>query len=449
MDISRFSEELAGILFQGGEDRFQLQVRRAFPWSKGGGGIVEYEGTVPGRDDGEDRVVKIHARLGSDREGASNRLIGSRVSPLGSRERELFFAGERSLRIDPSGMILSVFPFADRMPWLGKLLDPAGMSDCFGEIAGGKYGEGKSFVLDRPEVAGYRFGRRCTVRYRLLIRDASGNEVIAIPVIGKSHRDGRGRAVFNHLEQLWNWQFESAGTRPPIISRPLGYGPDFRIYFQEAPEGLDLYRIEGYRERGTTIAMAGRLLSSLHTSGIRIEGSYVPEDELSLIRKWSRYLRPLRPELEGMIGSILRSIQRSATVKGIDRFEPSIAHRDFHDKQVIAVKDKIYFIDFDTATMADPAIDVGNFLAHLVLRGFQRKRRKEAVKEESELFLSSYRSGNPGVGGERIDFYFATSLFRLACLYAFRPAWENLAAPLLEACRESLPHSVTRAAFSR
>ncbi|MDQ3989296.1 MAG: ATP-binding cassette domain-containing protein, partial [Actinomycetota bacterium] len=47
------------------------------------------------------------------------------------------------------------------------------------------------------------------------------------------------------------------------------------------------------------------------------------------------------------------------------------AHRDLHDKQLVAVGDRVGLLDLDTLCAADPALDLANLLAHLRLRVLQ------------------------------------------------------------------------------
>ena len=115
-------------------------------------------------------------------------------------------------------------------------------------------------------------------------------------------------------------------------------------------------------------------------------------------------------------------------------YKPLITHRDFYDKQVIVGIEGMYLTDFDTVTMSDQGIDAGNFLAHIFLRSLQVGDPREEMIRDSYVFLSACVLHNPSVDVRKIAFYRITSLFRLACLYAYRPAWKGLITKLIEEC---------------
>lgn len=113
------------------------------------------------------------------------------------------------------------------------------------------------------------------------------------------------------------------------------------------------------------------------------------------------------------------------------------SHRDFYDKQVLLAKGRATLIDFDTYCMADPALDLGNFLAHLELARLQSLMPADGLRD---AFLDGYcRTTDVLPGDVRMSAYEAASLLRLACLYALSTRWRTLAGPLIEACRATVP----------
>ena len=432
MDGDLIREKLADVLFPGQE--FLLNVKRAFPWSKPGGGVVEYEVVVG--EEGKDTRI-LYAQLNPDGKSKFPDSIMVNSSPLGRVERDLFFRGIRAICLAESKMTLSTFPLDYRMPWVRELLDPDRVWKLLGSRLGRTLNVEILSIDEEPKVLGYRFGKRCTLMYRLRGRDEEGKHV-EVPVIGKIHFDERGRVIFDNLKQLWNWQTEAPGTRPHLVPSPLCYVPEYRIYFQEAGCGSTLFEVKEGPFRRDILTRTGAILSSFHGSGLIGNGSYSPEDELTLLGKWIGYLQTICPELSELSNDLLARIHIKAESPEVSSYKPVITHRDFFDKQVITCEDGLLLIDLDTAAMADPAIDVGNFVSHIFLRAIQRGASRSIMDQESNLFVSSYHAHNPGVGSERIAFYTATSLFRLACLYAYRPRWKSLCHNLLEECRQRL-----------
>jgi hypothetical protein len=438
MDEREMQVRIGRALFPGDPDRLTLRIRRGFPGSRPGHALVEYEVTVREGDDGSSVAGTLHARLGAGGRKRFGRRFEVLTPPLDREGRTLLLEGKAALALDDPEMVLSAFPLDDRLPWLPDLLDPEVVAKILDEDVARLCGEAGTFRVCEPEVVGYRAGKRCTIRYRVELLDPDGGHVRTIPVVGKTHHDDRGRVVFKNLEQLWNWPFEEQGARPSITPRPVAYVPEYNAYFQELQSGLSLYEARVGELRRGFIRRAGGLLASLHTTGIVVDGTWGPADELALIRRWLGHLGIVRADLREAAGGLLARIEAAADRDGIHAFAPVISHRDFYDKQVISGADTLRFIDLDTMTMADPAIDVGNFLAHVFLRAIQRDRPRDEIDREAETFLAAYRGVQPALEEERVVFYTATSLFRLACLYAYRPKWRGLSATLLEACRSRL-----------
>jgi len=111
--------------------------------------------------------------------------------------------------------------------------------------------------------------------------------------------------------------------------------------------------------------------------------------------------------------------------------EPRLVHRDFHYNQVLPGKDRATLVDFDTMSNADPALDVGHFLAHLKWKGRQLQWSEEEARSFAETFLSAYRPDRPPELMQRIDFYYRAYLLRIACRVALRPQWRHLTTSLL------------------
>ena len=84
--------------------------------------------------------------------------------------------------------------------------------------------------------------------------------------------------------------------------------------------------------------------------------------------------------------------------------------------------------DFDTLCTGDPALDVGNFLAHLRLSDLQSGGDTRTL---AVAFLDAYGAAVTGDFAIRTEAYQRAALLRLACLYSLSTRWAHLARPLL------------------
>ena len=110
----------------------------------------------------------------------------------------------------------------------------------------------------------------------------------------------------------------------------------------------------------------------------------------------------------------------AATIAALARpAAPSLLHRDLHDKQLLVDGASIGMLDVDTLGLGDPALDLGNLLAHLDLRVRQGWTQRETAAAVEQGVLDGYvpddrtRAATAG--------YRALAAARLEALYAFRP----------------------------
>jgi aminoglycoside phosphotransferase (APT) family kinase protein len=118
-----------------------------------------------------------------------------------------------------------------------------------------------------------------------------------------------------------------------------------------------------------------------------------------------------------------------------------LSHGDFTPSQVLLDGRTAAMVDLDTLCWADPALDLGRYLAHLHLLAAKVDPRRAAnlMEELTERFLDGYsrtsaRTAAAGLATQRIAFYKATTLARTA-LHSCRQLKTSrfeLAAGLLE-----------------
>ena len=169
-------------------------------------------------------------------------------------------------------------------------------------------------------------------------------------------------------------------------------------------------------ERG--LAAAGVALRRLHHATLELDVAIRLADE------WRRAAEHLdriaellgrRPVALSRLGERLQAL-----VGGIGEFQPRTLHGDYHDNQVLLSGPTARILDLDGVAGGDPAVDVGNFLAHIDFRIAYSGRRDDAGRY-ARVFRASYGD----VGGQdpdrRVLFGYAVSLFRNACLYILGP----------------------------
>ena len=266
------------------------------------------------------------------------------------------------------------------------------------------------------ELLGHRPGKRCIVRIHL-DRQAS-----IIVKLYKQRSDKAGR-VHALTASLWKEGFdEAAAIRIP---RPLGHYEPWRMVVMEdvaLPPLIEALE----RHDASPYASVGEALAKLHRHvAPPVAAPHTAAHEIALIRRNVTLTANAFPALAHPLA---RCLEQAVSALADDPGAPTVlAHRDFYEKQLFYDRGRVVLIDFDTTCFAEPAVDLGNFLAHLTLRRLQGM----AIPETAETrFLQGYRVKDRHLM-RRIDAYRRATLLRLACLYAFRPAWRRLIGPLL------------------
>ena len=241
-------------------------------------------------------------------------------------------------------------------------------------------------------------------------------------------RTDRGRQVFKAMGRLWSDGF--GGRSQDRIPEPIAYLPEWRAVLMEDVPGTSLSLLDGER-RIVGTAAAGRALAKLHRCPLEVPGQHTVDDEIALLAGWVRLVGDVYPDLCDETAAALGTVRN--TLDGCGDFEPTLVQRDFYEKQVLVDGERTALIDFDTLCLGDPALDLGNFLAHLKLAELQGTVDAAPLKE---AFLAGYCAGVSAALHRRIDAYTKSTLLRLACLYAFTTQWRHLAAPLLDGAHD-------------
>ena len=332
---------------------------------------------------------------------------------LGGRSRRL-----EQLWLDRSeaGVLVVPFPLDSKLPHLLEATDPDEVTKRLRGL--GLLQVSAAHAVCRAEVLRYASGRRCQIRYHLRHGDP-------VRLLGKTFRDDRGRVIGDVMNQVASL-FRGHGNTDLLAPRAPAYLPEWRMAIQEHVPGSTLNRLLRKRTlEESALARAGECLAVLHCSSLLLSGLHSVEHELKLLESVHARLQkagydcPIRERL-------LTQIRRFGGELRPTRLCP--VHRDFHDKQLLIQGPRLWLIDLDTATTGPPEIDVSNFVAHLRLRSLQGLQSGDAGREA--LFLKSYQNGTPPLDPDLLDFFLASTFFRLSCRYRLRFQGQDLASSL-------------------
>lgn len=323
------------------------------------------------------------------------------------------------------GMWAYRFPFDPALPGLATALDPRAMARTL-ETNLPECANGAARVTRcRVEVLRYRPGKRCTLRLEVLLREMRTGVISARTLFGKLyHKVAKAQAVFEEMQML----AQTAPVREGRVSvaRAAAFLPELGMVAQTAEDGVPLHSLLGDARGWSGALRAAGALASLHT-----------------IAAGSRRERPIAAELA-------RFAERAAKVASVDTIlgnrmgelaavlpawleylpawgaESVLVHGDCKPSQFLMGAERITLLDFDHAGIADPASDIGTFLATLRQPSIQKtsmargKRKPDAsldiLRLLEDAFLNEYArlSGCGDYLRYRVLWYQAVALLRKA-----------------------------------
>jgi Phosphotransferase enzyme family len=376
---------------------------------------------APGRTALSVEVVRVHfpatkpMQLMLRVEGDGGMLIGEWVGPAAAararaesarlakpRRGQSVGEGKAAVVADPSsGLVLRRPGFDAKLPGLRLLHDPVWAAEQL-QTAG----------LDPAaeiQLVGHRLGKRAVLR----ITGRSGTHYARLRPV----TSGSGEAAYQRHLALWS---ALEGRTGLTIPRPLGFVGEWGIaLFTALPGEPPVFRgMPGYRATRDVMA-ALRVLQGLAISA----DAHGAADELAILDAWADRTRRVFPELSRQLRAPLARVAED--LLALQVLDPVPCHRDLHEGQILLHQGGVGLLDFDTLRLGDPALDVGNLQAHLVLSGVTGRRSNRA-------FLAAMETALPHLSLKRIGTWRRAALLRLAMIYAFSSTPTEVVAALID-----------------
>jgi hypothetical protein len=352
---------------------------------------------------------------------------------------------ERILLVDvpPAATDVVIHPFPDDpgLPTLPRALDPVLMRQVLGRAVPGTGGE-RAIGRCAVDVVHHPRQARCVLRYRLSVGAGGPGELRHPVVYGKVYGDDTAASAASALRLLRQGLSVLPDRARIVVPQPLAVVPSLRLGLVEAVPGRpllpDLVKAACAADGSSPAPDRGPLASGLRTaartvaavhacsaSGARLPVRALSSELAATVREielvqpvWPDAAARLRPSLAAALE--LTGDHRRPTASAGWPLAPGLAHGDFTAAQVLLDgSGRAGIVDVDTLCVAEPALDVGRFLAYLHVTGVRRSRAAWSVLADmSALFLESYLGAGPpsgnGIGsaaGTRRPFLERTAAF--------------------------------------
>ena len=364
---------------------------------------------VEGTDGYRPRAIAVTWRLDGDghqHHGTAD-LSGIQAEAL----RQGVAAPFRQLTADlPEwSMHLEISPLDARFPQLVRVSDPRHVHDM---LAGAYAASDRTPDQARPgryAVTAIRYhpGQRHVLRYDRL--DVAKGET----VLAKLYTGEDGARAFRVAGRAADWLAEHG--EGVTAGRPLAYVAEDAVVLYPRVVGAPLS--ERLHRPGAGVAecleRAGVALHALHHLPPAVAGPLKFHDFEAEVRKAAEasghipaLLPSVGPAIEGLLARAGELHER------LSQEPPTFTHGDFKSEHIWAGPGGSTLIDFDGCRLADPAYDVGRFLADLQL--WFTAYDREGLEQVQEHFLAGYAPRAPQERLLRARLYEAVQLVKIA-----------------------------------
>jgi hypothetical protein len=341
--------------------------------------------------------------------------MSEKVAPLAVRMRgrpEVTAFATPAAVIDALNMVVHVWPIDGELPTLVDATDRQRMMDVFQEELPKALKQ--PFVVEdcQVELVSYRRRRRCVLRYTLAGKTAGSDAVCYLVVYGKVTASGNETLASRILDALRDRILRPAALYRFTLPRSFGSRPDLQLMLLEAlPGEAQIGPALKARLRGQPpphappleemVATCGYVAAMLHASDVALGRSRTLDDELAGLLGEIGNIRQFVPSFGARAQSWLERI--AAFGQQLEPLKMSLCHGDFKHEQLLFDGANSGLVDFDGLCQAEPALDLGKFLAHL-RSAAQTVQRRTSVSsplgdELAEQFLGAYVSA----AGDQLD----------------------------------------------
>ncbi len=441
LDEQAMRARLQALLF-GGDTRYQIERCNPGQAIYLGGDFcgLRYEMEVRDQESGALLEPLVIGRVFQD-QATCAAFMRDKLAPVAARMHgrpELAAFTQAAGHIETLNMIVHAFPIDGDLPILIDVTDeralPALLADMLPESRAG------GFTPRDCQVSLAHYGRqhRCTLRYTL--SDGAAESRV---VYGKVAADGSGARTAPVIAALRE-RLSASGVNIPDV---LAFRPDLQLLLLEAIPGkpqvarLLRARLAGKPPSGEltledAISACGRIAAAMHDTSIAPDRRRALEQELGWLRKSIQALARISPEL-GV--RLQRWLEQATSYAGRSTPLPlRLSHGDFTYTQLIFDAQQSGLVDFDTVCQAEPALDLGQFLAYQRLAILKDQRRDTplpiaATEQLCAVFLDAYITArSAAIGNERqlrdrVALYEVLMLLRLAI-----HSWQKLKVSRLE-----------------
>lgn len=319
------------------------------------------------------------------------------------------------------------------MPELAAALDPEVATAELSTRLARHIGDG-ALRVEGISVARYKPGRRCLIRYDALIDHPDGS-ASPLPMLGKVRVHRYGKSGLRRLTAFHEAGFDDEAPDRIGMPEPIGHVPAFHMWLQRVVSGQPLTDLLN-SDRGPALAgRAAEAAAKIHAAGVPTDKDHTAGDELSILDERLAAAAEVRPDLRSRIEGIASAcVDRARSLQ--DRPTAGI-HRDYYaDQLLVGQGGWVHVVDLDLYCRGDPALDIGNFLGHVVEQAVRTLGDPEALRAVEHALVRRFTEIAGGHHTEAVEAYADLTLARHIGLSTTIEGRERTTDALVALCEE-------------
>jgi Phosphotransferase enzyme family len=413
---------------------------------------MQYKLTILDKTNNQTTTTLVNARLFED-VSSCKAYLENTLLPIAARTNgrpEIKPFANPVAIVDHLKMALSVFPLDGMIPTLVEATDPHRIASLLSETLPEALA-GEFLIKDvHLDLAHYGRFARCVLRYSVDGMHVATQTRHTVTVYGKVDADGLGDVTVFIISALRERLQEPNVPYRFRIPHALGYFPDLKLLLMEAIPGKPFFKelLKTWTGNGSPESRNGKtssesqltleeairtcalIAATLHSSDIKLGPQKTLEIQVAQLREESKVIGRTFPELHAQINSWIN--ETMAFSHAYPAMPPCFSHGDFTYTQLIFDESGGGLVDFDSICQAEPAQDLGHYLAYQRLNIIKDEDPNfpfapEAIERLCALFLDTYIEASRGwIADEahlrgRVAAYELISLIRLTL-----HSWEKM-----------------------
>lgn len=300
---------------------------------------------------------------------------------------------------------------------------------------------GQPLTLQAIRVLRHKPGRRALIAYDVTVHD--GKKTLTL--LGKGRSRGADQRTYQLQQQLWQRGFHDHSVDGISVPQPLGILPEFHLWFQAWVPGqvaTDLLDHPRTVDRWAQVAAA---ITKLHRADSSPTKRHTLEDELRILQERLPAVATDYPHWQERLTRLLeRCTALAATLPPVT---PTGIHRDFYPDQVLLADganplpshpNRLYLLDLDLYCAGDPALDIGNFIAHLTENSLRTLGHPDGYGSQEDAFVDCACRLNPALQRPSIAAYKTLTLVRHIAISHQKTSRQAITPHLLDLCEQRL-----------